>query len=81
MTGAMPSTPHISLNQITNITDVIFYQQGEAAKGSERLRANGTLLLEKPPPQKGSIKAHTNINDDFMTDLDIPLNSERDLNQ
>ena len=79
MTGAMPSTPHISLNHITQITDVIFYLQGEAAKGSERLRAYGSLSLERPPLQRGTIKAHTTINDDFMKDLDIPLNSERDL--
>ncbi|KAL5258822.1 hypothetical protein ACHWQZ_G009326 [Mnemiopsis leidyi] len=69
----MPSTPHISLNHITQITDVIFYLQGEAAKGSERLRAYGSLSLERPPLQRGTIKAHATINDDFMKDFDIPL--------
>ena len=79
MTGAMPSTPFISLNQLTNTTDIIFHLQGESAKGSERLRAYGNLSRERLPPIKGTIKAHTTINNDFMAELDIPSNAERDL--
>lgn len=79
MTGAMPSTPFISLNQLTNTTDIIYHLQGESAKGSERLRAYGNLSRERLPPIKGTIKAHTTINNEFMAELDIPSNAERDL--
>ena len=79
MTGAMPSTPFISLNQLTNTTDITLYLQGESAKGSERLRAYGNLTQERLPLINGTIKAHTTINNDFMAELDIPSNAERDL--
>ena len=46
MTGAMPSTPFVALNHITNTTDIIPHLQGEAAKSNERLRAYGN------PPEK-----------------------------
>ncbi|KAL5262422.1 hypothetical protein ACHWQZ_G007967 [Mnemiopsis leidyi] len=79
MTGAMPSTPFVALNQITNTTDIIPYLQGEAAKSNERLRAYGSLTRERPEHTKGTIKAHVTINNDFVKDLNIPHNSERDL--
>ena len=79
MSGAMPSTPHISLDQLTNTTDITIYLQGEAAKGSERLRAYGTLSLEKPPTNKGTIKTHTSINNKFMESTNISPKIERDL--
>ena len=78
MTGAMPSTPFISLNLLTNTPDIITYLWGEAAKGAERLRAYGTWSLEDLAITKGTIKAHTAIKNNFMDDLNIP-NTERDL--
>ena len=79
MTGAMPSTPFISLDKLTNTTDIVFHLQGEAAKGSERLRAYGTLSLERAPKVNGTIKAHTTINNEFMDKTNISPNKERDL--
>ncbi|KAL5260805.1 hypothetical protein ACHWQZ_G006740 [Mnemiopsis leidyi] len=64
---------------ITNTTDIIPYLQGEAAKSNERLRAYGSLTRERPEHTKGTIKAHVTINNDFVKDLNIPHNSERDL--
>ena len=79
MTGAMPSTPFISLDKLTNTTDIIFHLQGEAAKGSERLRAYGTLSLERAPKVNGTNKAHTTTNNEFMDKTNISPNTERDL--
>ncbi|KAL5251675.1 hypothetical protein ACHWQZ_G014720 [Mnemiopsis leidyi] len=79
MTGAMPSTPFVALNQITNTTDIIPFLQGEAAKSNERPCAYGSLTRERPEHTKGTIKAHVTINNDFVKDLSIPHNSERDL--
>ena len=46
MSGAMPSTPFIALNHLTNTTDIILFLRGEAAKGAARLQAYGSLTLE-----------------------------------
>ena len=81
MTGAMPSTPFISLNYLTETPDIIIYLQGEAAKGAARLRAYDSWSLETYAPTKGTIKAHTTINNKFIEDLNIPPKEERDLSK
>ena len=72
MTGAMPSTPFNALNYITDTTNIIPYLKGEAAKGASRLQAYGDWSRETVPRIKGTIYAHTTINNDFLADLNIP---------
>ena len=79
MSGAMPSTPFIALNHLTNTPDIILFLRGEAAKGTARLQAYGSLTLETIAPSKGTITTHTTINKQFMVDLNIPPKAERDL--
>ena len=79
MSGAMPSTPFIALNHLTNTPDIILFLRGEAAKGTARLQAYGSLTLETIAPRKGTITTHTTINKQFMLDLNIPPKAERDL--
>ena len=78
MTGALPSTPFRALDHITNTPTIINYLRGEAAKGASRLQGYGDWSMEPPPPPKGTINAHTNINNIFLQDLDIPKRN-RDL--
>ena len=52
MSCAMPSTPFIALNHLTNTSDIILFLRGEAAKGSSRLQAYGSLTLETMPSEK-----------------------------
>ena len=52
--------------------------RGLQSPKAERLRAYGTWSLENFATIKGTIKAHTTINNNFMDDLNIP-NTERDL--
>ena len=79
MSGAMPSTPFIALNHLTNTPDIILFLRVEAAKGTARLQAYGSLTLETIAPRKGTITTHTTINKQFMVDLNIPPKAERDL--
>ena len=79
MSGAMPSTPFLALNHITNTPDTILFLRGEAAKGAARLQAYGSLTLETIAHRKGTIKNHTTINKQFMEDLNIPPRATRDL--
>ena len=79
MSGAMPSTPFIALNHLTDTTDIILFLRGEAAKGAARLHAYGSLTLETIANSKGTIKNHTTINKQFMADLNIPPRAMRDL--
>ena len=79
MSGAMPSTPFNVLDHITDTTNIITYLSGEAAKGAARLRAYGDWTRETPPNKRGTIHAHTTINNDFLTKINIPTNKERDL--
>ena len=79
MTGAMPSTPFNALNYITDTTNIIPYLKGEAAKGASRLQAYGDWSRETVPRIKGTIYAHTTINNDFLADLNIPKSTPRDL--
>ena len=79
MSGAMPSTPFNALNYITNTSNIIAYLKGEAAKGACRLQGYGDWSLESPPKIKGTIHAHTTINNEFIADLNIPKCFDRDL--
>ena len=79
MTGAMPSTPFSALNYITDTTNIIPYLRGEAAKGAARLQGYGDWSIETAPKTKGTIYAHTTINNDFLADLNIPKSAPRDL--
>ena len=67
------------MNHLTNTSDIILFLRGEAAKGSSRLQAYGSLTLEIITFRKGAIKNHTTINKQFMVDLNIPSKAERDL--
>ena len=79
MTGAMPSTPFNALNYITNTPNIISYLQGEAAKGAYRLQGYGDWTRENPPKIRGTILAHTTINNAFLSELDIPKRYDMDL--
>ena len=79
MSGAMPSTPFCALNHITDTINIIPYLRGEAAKGAARLQGYGDWTLEKRPFCKGTIKAHTTINNNFLDTLPIPKTAPRDL--
>ena len=79
MTGALPSTPFESPDHITDyIPGIVNFLKGEAAKGAARLQSNGEWTGEKAPSGKGFIRAHTTINNDYITDLKLPK-AERDL--
>jgi hypothetical protein len=79
MTGAIPSTPFNALNYITNTPNIISYPQGEAAKGACRLQGYGDLSRENPPKTRGTILARTTINDNLLSELDIPKRHDMDL--
>ena len=70
--GAMPSTSHEALDHITNTPRIATYLQGEAAKGASRLIANGEWTIEKPQPTKGTILAHSTINNTYLQALNLP---------
>ena len=79
MSGAMPSTPFNALNYITNTTNIIPFLKGEAAKGASRLQGYGDWTSERHPSCKGTIKAHSSINNDFLDTLPIPKTAPSDL--
>ena len=79
MTGPMPSTPFNALNYITDTTNIIPYLKGEAAKGASRLQTYGNWSRKTAPRIKGTIYAHTTINNEFLADLNIPKSTPRDL--
>ena len=78
ITGCMPSTPTIALNQITNITTIIEFIEGEAAKGHLRLQATNQLTSEKPIKTRGTIISHTYHNNNYVNTLKLPQ-SESDM--
>ena len=78
ITGCMPSTPTIVLNQITNIPTIIVFTEGEAAKGHLRLQATNQLTTEKRVKTKGTITSHTYHNNDYINTLKLPQ-SENDM--
>ena len=53
--GAMPSTPTIALNQISNTTFITSHIEGEAAKSLLRVIAAGNLTRENAAARKGDI--------------------------
>jgi hypothetical protein len=81
MTGAMPSTPFNALNYITNTPNIISYLKGEAAKGAYRLQGYGDWSRENPRRRepRGTILVPTTINDNFLSELDIPKRHDMDL--
>ena len=78
MTGALPGTPSISLNKITDIPHIVTYLKGEAAKGASRLQAYKDWTVEKTPLHKGTIKPHSTLNNKFLEDLNLPK-ADKDL--
>ena len=80
MTGAMPSTPYYALNYLTNTINIGCYLKGEAAKGAARLKSYKDWTLTTAPTGKGIIIAHSTISNNFLTNINIPLNTDnRDL--
>ena len=78
MSGAMPGTPFESLDHITDTPGIIAFLKGEAAKGASRLQSYNDWTGEKAPTGKGFIKAHTTLNNNYITDLNLPK-ADRDL--
>ena len=72
ITGCMPSTPTIALNQITNMPTIIHFIEGEAAKGHLRLQATKQLTSERPTKTKGTIISHTYQNFNYINTLKLP---------
>ena len=70
--GAMPSTPTIALNQLTNTSFINDYIEGEAAKTLLRLKASGHLTKENPIDRKGQITPHTYTIKHYKNKLNLP---------
>ena len=70
--GAMPSTPTIALNQLTNTSFINNYIEGEAAKSLLRLKASGHLRRENPIDRKGQITPHTYTIKQYINKLNLP---------
>ena len=68
-TGAMPSTPTITLNRLANIPHIIDYLEGEAAMGALRLKAYGDWTTDTLQGLTGTIIPHTNINNAYIAIL------------
>ena len=76
--GAMPSTPTIALNQLTNTTFITNYIEGEAVKSLLRVKATGHLTRENPVASKGDITPHTYTINQYINKLNLPK-SDHDL--
>lgn len=74
-TGAMPSTPTIALNMITDTPFITEYIQGEAAKGALRVQAMESWTKETPAEGVGIIKSHVTINNRYIKNLSIPVDN------
>ena len=70
--GAMPSTPTIALNQLTNTSFINNYIEGEAAKSFLRLKASGHLTRENAIDRKGQITLHTYTIKQYINKLNLP---------
>ena len=70
--GAMPSTPTIALNQLTNTTFITNYIEGEAAKSLLRVKAAGHLTRENPAARKGDITPHTYTINQYINKINLP---------
>ena len=77
-TGAMPNTDYEALDHITGTPRIESYLKGEAAKGASRLQAYKDWTRENPS-SKGTIMAHSTINNGYIEDLQLPNLVERDL--
>ena len=71
-TGAMPSSPNITLNMITNTPDITDFVRGEAKKGALRIKANGHWTMEAPLQHKGRIKSHVTLCNNYSKELKLP---------
>ena len=78
MTGAMPHTNNEALDHITDTPRIRNYPSGEAAKGASRLQAYRDWTGEKPS-SKGTIVAHSTINNNFLESLELPHKAVQDL--
>ena len=76
--GAMPSTPTIALNQLTNTTFISDYIEGEAAKSLIRVKVAGHLTRENPVARKGDITLHKYTINQYINKLNLPK-SDHDL--
>ena len=72
MAGALPGTPHDSLDQLANIPNLIEYLRGEAAKGASRLHATQEWTGETAPTGPGIIRAHSTISNNYISELSLP---------
>ena len=72
ISGAMPSTPTIGLNQLTNTTFINNYIEGEAAKSLIRVKASGNLSRENPVARKSQITPHTYTIKQYINKLNLP---------
>ena len=72
MSGAIPGTPSISLNKITDTAHIVTFLKGEAAKGASRLQAYKDWTAENSPLLKGTIKPHTTLNNTYLQSLQLP---------
>ena len=78
-TGALPSTPSITLNRLNNIPDIIDYLEGEAANNALRLTAYGSWTREILPDLKGTITSHSKIIDTYIKEKVKPPKGDLDL--
>ena len=72
VSGAMPSTNFEALDHLTDTSNIISYLKGEAAKGAARLKAYGEWTGETTASSKGTIMAHTTINNAYINSLSLP---------
>ena len=70
--GAIPSTPTIAVNQLTNTTFITNYIEGEAAKSLLRVKAAGHLTRENPAARKGDITPHTYTINQYINKINLP---------
>ena len=76
--GAMSHTNNEALDIVTGTPSIHNYLKGEAAKGASRLQAYKDWTREKPS-SKGTIVAHSTINNNYIAELDLPARAEQDL--
>ena len=76
--GAMPSTPTIALNQLTNPKFISNYREGEAVKSLLRVKAACHLTRENPEARKGDITPHTYTINQYINKLNLSK-SDQDL--
>ena len=70
--AAMPSTPTIALNQLTNTIFITNYIEGEAAKSLLRVKAASHLARENPAARKGDITPHAYAINQYINKINLP---------